>query len=222
MKWCYVIGFSLLLNSSLSIYTPYNNPRKSILSPVIKTLNWKNSQSENVVINHNYSHVNYQYQQPGSSLTPTQNFESTTKKFYPIYKPHAENNLGQNSLNEGQDQTISQQKIIIRVKKQLQVYDKCPPGATGQFVFSLACNQFLNCWKGRGSPQNCAPGTLFNPDTLTCDFPEKVRCITGPRRTIYEESPTLVSHTVIKKMCNLIALNNFLDVFQTTQIVRNL
>jgi hypothetical protein len=53
----------------------------------------------------------------------------------------------------------------------------CPPGATGQFAYRPDCRQFLNCWKGRGLVQFCAPGTLFNPATLECDFPSKVKCL---------------------------------------------
>ncbi|PSN37221.1 hypothetical protein C0J52_12660 [Blattella germanica] len=54
---------------------------------------------------------------------------------------------------------------------------KCPSGATGQFVYRPDCRRFLNCWKGRGFLQVCAPGTLFNPETLECDFPSKVKCL---------------------------------------------
>jgi hypothetical protein len=44
-------------------------------------------------------------------------------------------------------------------------------------VYRPDCRQFLNCWKGRGIVHLCAPGTLFNPDTLECDFPSKVKCL---------------------------------------------
>nr|CAD7594786.1 unnamed protein product [Timema genevievae] len=54
---------------------------------------------------------------------------------------------------------------------------ECPPGATGQFTYPPDCGRFLNCWKGRGFVQPCAPATLFNPDTLECDFPAKVKCV---------------------------------------------
>ena len=55
--------------------------------------------------------------------------------------------------------------------------EKCPPGVTGYFVYRPDCRRFLNCWKGRGFTQVCAPGTLFNPETLECDFPSKVKCL---------------------------------------------
>ncbi|XP_046753306.1 uncharacterized protein LOC124403977 isoform X4 [Diprion similis] len=53
----------------------------------------------------------------------------------------------------------------------------CPTSyATGQFVYPPDCKFFVNCWNGRAFVQPCAPGTLFNPETLECDFPTKVQC----------------------------------------------
>ncbi|XP_012286653.1 uncharacterized protein LOC105703113 isoform X2 [Orussus abietinus] len=57
---------------------------------------------------------------------------------------------------------------------------QCPDeSATGQFVYPPDCKFFVNCWAGRAFVQPCAPGTLFNPDTLECDFPYKVKCYGG-------------------------------------------
>lgn len=57
---------------------------------------------------------------------------------------------------------------------------ECPyPEATGQFIYPVDCNFFVNCWKGRAFIQPCAPGTRFNPETLECDFPHKVKCYGG-------------------------------------------
>ncbi|XP_062709478.1 uncharacterized protein LOC134288486 isoform X1 [Aedes albopictus] len=56
---------------------------------------------------------------------------------------------------------------------------QCPPLQSGQFVYIMDCRQYLNCWKGRGYIQSCAPGTLFNPETSQCDQPSKVNCITS-------------------------------------------
>ncbi|KAG7212821.1 hypothetical protein KM043_002178 [Ampulex compressa] len=54
---------------------------------------------------------------------------------------------------------------------------QCPePDSTGQFVYPPDCKFFVNCWKGRAFVQACAPGTNFNPETLECDFPHKVKC----------------------------------------------
>ncbi|XP_017770765.1 PREDICTED: uncharacterized protein LOC108558378 isoform X2 [Nicrophorus vespilloides] len=62
-----------------------------------------------------------------------------------------------------------------------RVYSKCPEGESGQFIYEFACNQFLNCWTGRGLVENCPAGTLFNPNSLECDHADKVKCITGPK-----------------------------------------
>lgn len=40
----------------------------------------------------------------------------------------------------------------------------------------MDCRQYLNCWRGRGSVQSCSPGTAFNPRTMECDHPSKVKC----------------------------------------------
>ncbi|XP_011309763.1 uncharacterized protein teq isoform X2 [Fopius arisanus] len=57
---------------------------------------------------------------------------------------------------------------------------ECPhPGASGQFIYPPDCKFFVNCWKGRAFIQPCAPGTHFNPETLECDFPHKVKCYGG-------------------------------------------
>nr|CAD7406753.1 unnamed protein product [Timema cristinae] len=73
--------------------------------------------------------------------------------------------------------------------------EECPPGATGQFTYPPDCGRFLNCWKGRGFVQPCAPATLFNPDTLECDFPAKVKCVESTIeewQTFYTPSTPLV------------------------------
>uniref|UniRef100_A0A182WB30 Scavenger receptor class A n=1 Tax=Anopheles minimus TaxID=112268 RepID=A0A182WB30_9DIPT len=57
---------------------------------------------------------------------------------------------------------------------------ECPEGRTGHFPYVPDCRQYLNCWKGRGFIQNCAPGTLFNPNTRECDHPSKVSCLPVP------------------------------------------
>ncbi|KAK9711184.1 Chitin binding Peritrophin-A domain [Popillia japonica] len=80
---------------------------------------------------------------------------------------------------------------IRSAHEEIEVYKKCPSGATGQFVTELSCNQFLNCWKGRGYIQNCPPGTLFNPRTLQCDFKHKVSCVSGPRQAALTEKEAL-------------------------------
>ncbi|KAL4149489.1 hypothetical protein QTP88_003430 [Uroleucon formosanum] len=54
----------------------------------------------------------------------------------------------------------------------------CPTKTTtGLFPIQSDCQTFLNCFKGRGYVQSCGPGTLFNPNSLECDFPAKVQCL---------------------------------------------
>jgi len=54
----------------------------------------------------------------------------------------------------------------------------CPmEGGTGLAPHPTDCSKFLNCWKGTAHTQQCGPGTLFNPQTLQCDFPYRVNCI---------------------------------------------
>ncbi|XP_018303194.1 uncharacterized protein [Mycetomoellerius zeteki] len=72
------------------------------------------------------------------------------------------------------------QHKVARYNPRLGV--ECPDNnSTGQFVYPPDCKFFVNCWKGRAFVQPCAPGTHFNPDTLECDFPHKVKC--------YEDEP---------------------------------
>ncbi|XP_011290630.1 uncharacterized protein LOC101896627 isoform X2 [Musca domestica] len=58
-------------------------------------------------------------------------------------------------------------------------YTGCPSGHTGQLPYAYDCRRFLNCWKGRGHIQSCSVGTVFNPETLECDRPDKVKCAAG-------------------------------------------
>ncbi|XP_061402940.1 uncharacterized protein LOC133338851 [Musca vetustissima] len=58
-------------------------------------------------------------------------------------------------------------------------YTGCPSGHTGQLPYAYDCRRFLNCWKGRGHIQSCSVGTVFNPETLECDRPDKVKCGAG-------------------------------------------
>ncbi|XP_012144579.1 uncharacterized protein LOC100879380 isoform X10 [Megachile rotundata] len=73
----------------------------------------------------------------------------------------------------------SQQKsTVARYDPKMGV--QCPDSdSTGQFVYPPDCKFFVNCWKGRAFVQPCAPGTHFNPETLECDFPHKVKCYGG-------------------------------------------
>lgn len=65
----------------------------------------------------------------------------------------------------------------------------CPKGFTGQIPYAMDCRQYLNCWKGKGTIQSCAPGTMFNPKSMECDHPSKVKC---RRFDEFRESPALI------------------------------
>ncbi|CAH1407810.1 unnamed protein product [Nezara viridula] len=67
----------------------------------------------------------------------------------------------------------------------------CPPHATGQFPYLGDCKRFYNCYNGRGQLSICAPGTLFNPSTLECDFPSKVTCLKNDDK-ITDSKPGIV------------------------------
>ncbi|XP_053675792.1 uncharacterized protein LOC128726037 [Anopheles nili] len=77
---------------------------------------------------------------------------------------------------------------------------ECPEGMTGHFTYVMDCRQFLNCWKGRGSIQSCAPGTLFNPVTRECDHAAKVVCLPVPSlnsvvEPTHREAPKLAAYS---------------------------
>jgi hypothetical protein len=79
------------------------------------------------------------------------------------------------------------QHKLARYDPQLGV--RCPtPDSSGQYVYPPDCKFFVNCWKGRAFVQSCAPGTLFNPDTLECDFPHKVECYEAELAPLRESS----------------------------------
>lgn len=88
------------------------------------------------------------------------------------------------------------EKILLSRKPQQKVarYDsqlgvQCPDhNSTGQFVYPQDCKFFVNCFKGRAFLQPCSPGTHFNPDTLECDFPHKVKCYESESADIREPS----------------------------------
>ncbi|KAJ8982219.1 hypothetical protein NQ317_013521 [Molorchus minor] len=173
---------------------------KPTYTPGIKTARWKN---HNVIqTHHNYSKVLVHNKPDGlSQYVVTQ--ADKTQKVFPVYNAHSYGQPGDQQNIVGEKNPLSTQgysasftqgvpmtnRTIYKRKiryKTVEVYEKCPEDATGQFVYYLSCNQFLNCWKGRGQPQNCSPGTLFNPNSLECDFPDKVECITGPRENTLE------------------------------------
>uniref|UniRef100_A0A1A9W7L9 limulus clotting factor C n=1 Tax=Glossina brevipalpis TaxID=37001 RepID=A0A1A9W7L9_9MUSC len=57
-----------------------------------------------------------------------------------------------------------------------EYYTGCPSGHMGPLPYAYDCRRFLNCWHGKAHLQTCSVGTVFNPETLECDRPDKVKC----------------------------------------------
>ncbi|XP_044261620.1 uncharacterized protein LOC123009400 [Tribolium madens] len=233
----FVFFFSIflsLLNISIQIYVPDNNQNHKPITYTsgIKTTSYHKPQ---IQVHHNYSrvyHQNYDYSRRYSDS------DETSQRPYPVYNGHT---YGARPTNEQLNQIYvlngtrirkneNPTRQIVNYNKQkrtpkVEIYKACPRNATGQFVYEASCNQFLNCWKGRGYVQNCAPGTLFNPKTLECDFPEKVYCISGPRQSILksakvikqvgcpkEFSGLIPNYTDCSKFINCVSgIENFMD-----------
>ena len=115
---------------------------------------------------------------------------NNSETFFPLH----DNNTVDNDQKYSANNQNAQKYIVVKKHSRLHRRAKvsplktCPENATGQFVYEISCNKFLNCWKGRGFVQNCATGTLFNPETLECDFPHKVTCISGPRTPLEHQN----------------------------------
>ncbi|CAG9833034.1 unnamed protein product [Diabrotica balteata] len=189
------------------IIIPTQEQPRPQYSSGIKTAFRKNSnpymlQNYSRVVVHNRPDI------PGAQYVRTHTED--IQHVYPVYNIQGNNQRVQHQnvlqtqshtkIDAGQfnrpNRTIIKRKIE---SKTLEIYTKCPPGVTGQFIYSASCNQFLNCWKGRGNVQNCAPGTLFNPKSLECDFPEKVECVTGPSSNTIEN--IRVQKSVLQASC---------------------
>ncbi|BFF99126.1 uncharacterized protein DMAD_07097 [Drosophila madeirensis] len=52
----------------------------------------------------------------------------------------------------------------------------CPPQFSGVVPYPYDCHRYVNCHNGSPTIQTCAPGTLFNAQTLVCDHPSNVAC----------------------------------------------
>ncbi|XP_011881077.1 PREDICTED: uncharacterized protein LOC105569323 isoform X2 [Vollenhovia emeryi] len=108
---------------------------------------------------------------------PSKNDE-TKKPYVEFEKEDLYEGVSTDSMKPRKENLLLSQKSqrkVARYNSRLGV--QCPDdNSTGQFVYPPDCKFFVNCWKGRAFIQPCAPGTHFNPDTLECDFPHKVKC----------------------------------------------
>ncbi|XP_064214349.1 uncharacterized protein LOC655370 isoform X2 [Tribolium castaneum] len=224
-----VFLFSIFINTSIQIYVPDNeqNHKPLTYTSGIKTTSYHKPQLQ---VHHNYSRVFHQNYDYSRRYTDS---DETSQRPYPVYKPTNEQLnqiyvLNGTRIRKNENPT---RKIVIYNKQKrtpkVEIYKACPKNATGQFVYEASCNQYLNCWKGRGYVQNCAPGTLFNPKTLECDFPEKVYCISGPRQSILRQeksakikqigcpkefSGLIPNYTDCSKFINCVSgIENFMD-----------
>ncbi|XP_066252034.1 uncharacterized protein [Euwallacea similis] len=136
----------------------------------------------------NYSKVHIHHKNYTSSFlneakASDRSYQDT--QIHPVYISEDDANKIKNVLSEHNLNIVDKDTLNSRVvykrkidkSKNVQAFNRCPKGASGQFAYDAACNQYLDCWNGRGGPRNCAPGTLFNPRTLECDYPQKVECL---------------------------------------------
>lgn len=124
---------------------------------------WTNSHYEPTVgydsINNNYDSKHVNNQKSG--------LEYADKKYVAENAP----------INNTYTAPTPTQENTIFTNEMRPFSDLCPHKTTGQVPYKPDCRRFVNCWKGRAFIQICAPGTLFNPETLECDFPGKVKCL---------------------------------------------
>lgn len=99
---------------------------------------------------------------------------------------------------------------------------QCPDhNSTGQFVYPPDCKFFVNCWQGRAFVQPCAPNTHFNPDTLECDFPHKVKCYENDSAYFREslDSESQVDRKSQKLIVGLCFIYSFLIIIYIVYIL---
>ncbi|XP_037937800.1 uncharacterized protein LOC119671297 isoform X2 [Teleopsis dalmanni] len=86
------------------------------------------------------------------------------------------NNYNQYQQQQGGSYSQHRKEQIAPIYQRNTLEPDCPPQYTGLLPYNYDCRRFVNCWNGRGHIQSCAPGTVFNHETLECDRPDKVQC----------------------------------------------
>ncbi|KAF9422501.1 hypothetical protein HW555_001899 [Spodoptera exigua] len=61
-------------------------------------------------------------------------------------------------------------------KNTKDVNEICSSVSDGVFVAHENCDQFYTCSEGKPVQHKCAPGLLFNPDIMICDWEKNVKC----------------------------------------------
>lgn len=133
------------------------------------------------------SNLHYQQTMNSPATIPTTTTEQTLYR-----RPSPVSKLRESKAEYGNENAIleaSNQKRRNGKATDISGFNglQCPPLQSGYFVYIMDCRQFLNCWKGRGYIQSCAPGTLFNPEIRQCDHPSKVQCFTANTMESYQE-----------------------------------
>ncbi|XP_046806928.1 uncharacterized protein LOC111683246 isoform X3 [Lucilia cuprina] len=138
-------------------------------------------------INHHYAHNDNSYQQQREGdyyqQTPTATSQTSQQSQHHRSQQHYQQ---QHHQQHSQTQPIYERRGNSPVQTSgnwqnsensvTEYYTGCPSGHTGQLPYAYDCRRFLNCWNGRGHIQTCSVGTVFNPETLECDRPDKVKC----------------------------------------------
>ena len=63
----------------------------------------------------------------------------------------------------------------------------CEKGENGWFRDPQVCSNYYRCVDGILYPGKCAPGLMFNSETLQCDWPSNVEC----SLSMFPRHPTL-------------------------------
>ncbi|XP_031332039.1 uncharacterized protein LOC116162542 [Photinus pyralis] len=147
---------------SITIPEDKSGTKKKLSTPGIKTIQWQEQEQQ---VPQAGKHDLFQIIE--AEHTHQQEVEQFEQEF-------ASSNVAQQSVHP----------------KQPEAYSKCPKLLTGPVPFASSCSQFLNCYKGRGFVQNCAPGTLFNAYTLECDYASKVECLYEPEDDYTQQTLT--------------------------------
>ncbi|XP_075162252.1 tequila isoform X2 [Haematobia irritans] len=124
--------------------------------------------------NHQHEQTQLQHQHSRQPQPQPQALYERTQTTQPQHQPLSERT--QTSQMGGQTFYPSSGKLQQADNELTEYFTGCPSGYTGQLPYAYDCRRFLNCWKGRGHVQSCSVGTVFNPETLECDRPDKVKC----------------------------------------------
>lgn len=81
---------------------------------------------------------------------------------------------------------------------------QCLPNFTGRIPLGSDCHQFVSCFEGHGTIQNCTLGTFFNPETEECDSRPSAECSSIEEgNTRLRRSTSLSSPSAKKIRCGL-------------------